>query len=239
MTMPNKITYEKYADFIEILPQLIHDNDAVLGAIVKALSDVMPTREDTNRIIREMDKRFENLTSEVHERFEKVDQRFEDLISEMHIGFERSDKRMERNQKKMDLQFLEMKANIMRMETKTGGDFEEVVLQLMKETLKLEDIDPDKLQRQELKDPDGAIAHVGYKSDIDVLAKNGHTYIVEVKSKANYEAITQILRNAKLFEHNYSIAPTGLIIVALKITQYALEIAKSENIRVVYGDIIQ
>ncbi len=62
-------------DFLKLLPKLIIEDNEVKGAIVTALSGVMATKNDIERVIEHSDKRFEKMD----QRFEKMDQRFEKM----------------------------------------------------------------------------------------------------------------------------------------------------------------
>ncbi|MHA1658283.1 MAG: hypothetical protein ACTSUT_04065 [Promethearchaeota archaeon] len=75
-------------DFLKLLPKLIIEDNEVKGAIVTALSGVMATKNDIERVIEHSDKRFEKMD----ERFEKMDERFE----KMDERFEKMDKRFEK-----------------------------------------------------------------------------------------------------------------------------------------------
>jgi len=58
-------------DFLRLLPKLIVEDNEVKGAIVTALSGVMATKHDIERVIEHSDKRFEKMD----QRFEKMDER--------------------------------------------------------------------------------------------------------------------------------------------------------------------
>ena len=49
---------------MEKLPTLIKENNLIKGAIISALSGVVATKEDIKELIREMDKRFEEMREE-------------------------------------------------------------------------------------------------------------------------------------------------------------------------------
>jgi len=49
---------------LEKLPTLIKENNLIKGAIISALSGVVATKEDIKELIREMDKRFEEMREE-------------------------------------------------------------------------------------------------------------------------------------------------------------------------------
>ena len=62
-------------DFLKLLPKLIVEDNEVKGAIITALSGVMATKHDIERIIEHSDKRFEK----IDKRFEKMDKHFEKM----------------------------------------------------------------------------------------------------------------------------------------------------------------
>jgi len=62
-------------DFLKLLPKLIVEDNEVKGAIITALSGVMATKHDIERVIEHSDKRFEKMDK----RFEKMDERIEKL----------------------------------------------------------------------------------------------------------------------------------------------------------------
>lgn len=62
-------------EFLKLLPKLIREDDEVKGAIISALSGVMATKEDIQRVIEHSDKRFEALQKEMDKRFETMDER--------------------------------------------------------------------------------------------------------------------------------------------------------------------
>ncbi|TFF95063.1 MAG: hypothetical protein EU544_03550 [Promethearchaeota archaeon] len=68
-------------EFLRLLPKLIREDDEVKGAIITALSGVVATKDDIQRVIEHSDKRFEALQQETDKRFkafqEELDKRFE------------------------------------------------------------------------------------------------------------------------------------------------------------------
>ncbi|MHA1721218.1 MAG: hypothetical protein ACTSXK_16995, partial [Promethearchaeota archaeon] len=105
-----------------------------------------------------MDKRFEAIQIQMNKRFEAMDKRFEAIQIQMDKRFEAMDKRFEAvNQHftKIESYNKEMSLTLNRIESKEGKYFENTVLELMEETLKLENINPDKIRREFLTDPNG------------------------------------------------------------------------------------
>lgn len=88
-------------EFLKLLPKLIREDDEVKGAIISALSGVMATKEDIQRVIEHSDKRFEALQKEMDKRFEAMDKRFETMnkrFETMDKRFETMDERITKNQ---------------------------------------------------------------------------------------------------------------------------------------------
>ena len=65
-------------EFLRLLPKLIQEDNEVKGAIITALSGVMATKDDIERVIRNSNQRFE----EINQRFEEANQRFEEAKNE-------------------------------------------------------------------------------------------------------------------------------------------------------------
>jgi len=62
-------------ELLKLLPKLIREDDEIKGAIITALSGVVTTKEDIERIIENSNRRFEAMDK----RFEAMDKRFETM----------------------------------------------------------------------------------------------------------------------------------------------------------------
>ncbi len=62
-------------ELLKLLPKLIREDDEIKGAIITALSGVVATKEDIERIIENSNRRFEAMDK----RFEAMDKRFETM----------------------------------------------------------------------------------------------------------------------------------------------------------------
>ena len=225
---------------LKILPKLIKENDTIKGAIISILSGIVATKEDIKDVIREMDKRFEA----VDKRFEAVDKRFEALQIQIDKRFEsfllQMDKRfkaMDGRLKKIELTNKQISLSVNRIESKEGKYLENTVLELMKETLRLENIIPDKIRKEILTDTKGEIFYPGYTTDIDVIVENGNTYLVEVKATTGSENVAHFLQNVALYEKQKGKKITKPIIVTLRINRNTKVLAENQNIRVIAGNI--
>ncbi len=129
----------------------------------------------------------------------------------------------------------ELSVSIMRIEYKEGELLQDAVLDLMKETLVLQQIDPKKIRRETLTDPEGEIFYKNYTTDIDVLLENDNTYLVEVKATVGSQDIAHFLQNVKLYELRRNKKITRPILVTLRITRNSNTLAEQKNIKVIAG----
>jgi hypothetical protein len=82
---------------------------------------------------------------------------------------------------------------------KQGVQLERTILELMREALKMENVDPDKIKKVVV-DRKGIVFWNDYSSDIDVLVENGNVYAIEVKAKASHADVTRFVQKIKLYE---------------------------------------
>ncbi|HMF30041.1 MAG TPA: hypothetical protein VKK79_01405 [Candidatus Lokiarchaeia archaeon] len=139
----------------------------------------------------------------------------------------------------MDRGFGRVQSALDAYSTKTGEDLEQAVLLLMKETLQLENIDPEKIRKEYLVDRDGAVFTINYDTDVDVLLEDGNVYLVEVKSTADNRDVQDLLNKAQLYQHITGREPTQLILVALKMRERNYNFATQQpNMKVLVGEIV-
>jgi hypothetical protein len=226
--------------FIEILPRLIRENDTVKGAIITALSGVVATKDDIKALIAEMDKRFEAVDKRfeaVDKRFEAMDRRFEALQREMDRRFEALQREMDRRFDQTDRQIKLLGVSVDRLEGKQGILMERTVLDLMRETLKMEHIDPDKVKKAFIVDRTGAVFWKDYSSDIDVLVENGNVYALEIKAKASHADVTRFIQHIRLYELMEMKKVTKSFVISLRIDPDIKTYAESKGIVVIVGEI--
>ncbi len=160
-----------------------------------------------------VDKRFEA----VDKRFEAVDKRFEALIDAMNKGF------------------LTLKVSIDSLGQRSGIRLERTILKLLQKTLENRNIDINKIEWIELIDETGEVFSKNYRTDVDVLIKNGFHFLMEVKYKADSRDIFHFLKVAELYTKKYQ-RPNKLLLVTLDIDPKNQEYAENEKIEVITGD---
>ena len=185
-----------------------------------------------------MDRRFEA----VDKRFEAVDKRFEELIDSMNKRFEAVDKRFEAVDKRfeavietMDRGFLTLKTSIDSLGGRSGIRLEKTILALMQKALVNRDIDINEIQWIELRDETGDVFTENYRTDVDVLLKDGFTFLMEVKYHPDNRDVFHFLKVAELYAKHYQY-PNKLLLVALDIDPGTQAYAESQHIEVITGE---
>ncbi|MHA1491881.1 MAG: hypothetical protein ACTSRI_19785 [Promethearchaeota archaeon] len=210
-------------EFLKLLPRLIRENDEVKGAIISALSGVVSTKEDIEKIIEHSDKRFEAMDK----RFEAMDKRFEALIMQMSRGFE------------------EVKAEIkkVRVMTSSIGDrsgkaLEKTIIELLNNKLIQENIQANKIYNEPLIDKEGILFPKNYSTDIDVLIEGRKTILIDMKYHSDNRKIADFLRRAELYAKTKN-PYDQLVIITLEIKKRYFDYANQQQIKVIAGEVIE
>ena len=144
---------------LEILPKLIRENDTVKGAIITALSGVMPTKDDFNALIAEMDKRFEAMDKRFEALQEQMNKRFEAIQQQM-------DKRFDAMQRQMDI----MQSTLEDIKESFGVPFEQFARNVVSRILEGEGFPGVELTQARFKDPEGEVFPETKEVEIDGLS---------------------------------------------------------------------
>jgi len=182
-----------------------------------------------------VDKRFEELIDSMNKRFEAVDKRFEELIDSMNKRFEAVDKRFEAVMETMNQGFLTLRASIDSLGERSGIRLEKTILALMQKALVNRDIDINEIQGIELRDETGEVFTENYRTDVDVLLKDGFTFLMEVKYHPDNRDVYHFLKVAELYAKHYQY-PNKLLLVALDIDPGTQAYAESQHIEVITGE---
>ncbi|MHA1298369.1 MAG: DUF3782 domain-containing protein [Candidatus Helarchaeota archaeon] len=188
-----------------------------------------------NKRFEAVDKRFEELIDTMNKRFEAVDKRFEELIDTMNKRFEATDKKFNKLVETMERGHLTLRAAIDSLGQRSGIRLEKTILKLLQKTLENRDIDINKIDWIELIDENGDVFSKNYRTDIDVLIKNGHIFLMEVKYKADNRDVFHFLKVAELYTKKFQ-RPNKLLLLTLDIDPRTLEYAERERIEVITGD---
>ncbi|MFV2016576.1 MAG: hypothetical protein ACC656_14195 [Candidatus Heimdallarchaeota archaeon] len=126
----------------------------------------------------------------------------------------------------------------MRIENKEGPYLEKLILGVMEETLKLENIDVEKIRKEHIIDTKGQIFFEGFTTDIDILVENGNVYLVEIKATTGSQDIAHFLQKKKLFELDHGKKVTGLILISLRMNIATYDFAVHRGIKPIAGSMI-
>ncbi len=235
-------------EFLKILPRLIREDDQVKGAIISALSGVVATKDDVNRIIEESNKRFEAIKGDISRVIEESNKRFEAIRGDITRVIEESNKRFEAMDKRfeaMDKRFEEARTNreelrvfISTVSTRSGERLQDAILNLLSDKLIQESIDKSDIKREYLFDPEGKVYYENYNTDIDVLIQNGKTILIEIKNHADNRDVFDLLKKGQLFHIQFNKDYDELMLVCLEINQKNFEQALKQGVRIIAGKVV-
>ena len=218
-------------EFLKLLPKLIREDNEVKGAILTALSGVVATKEDVTRIIEHSDKRFEAVQDQMDKRFDamqdQMDKRFEAIITQMNKGFE--DARQDREK---------LHVQIATVSSRGGEEFQDTVLNLLKDKLIQESIPISDIKRETIVDREGNIFYKDYNTDIDLLIKNEQIILIEIKFKADNRDVYVLIKKGDLYNLLNEKKYDQLMLVCLEINKTNFEQAIKQGIKVITGKII-
>lgn len=195
-------------EFLRLLPKLIREDDEVKGAIITALSGVVSTKSDIERVIEQSDKRFETLILQINKEFSEVKNEIKKIqVAVGSIG------------------------------DRSGKALEDTIIELLSDKIIQENIQASKIHKKYLKDEEGVIFTKNYTTDIDVLIENDKIILIDIKYHTDNRKIFNFLKRAELYsliKKPYN----KLITISLEIEKKYLEYAAEQGIKVITGKVI-
>ncbi|MHA1658841.1 MAG: hypothetical protein ACTSUT_06935 [Promethearchaeota archaeon] len=228
-------------EFLRILPKLIRENDEVKGAIITALSGVVSTKTDIEKIIEHSDKRFEAMDKRfeaMDKRFEAMDKRFEVLIEQMNKGFEEARKERKKGFEDASKERKLLDVKISSIGSRGGGNLQDLILNLLQDKLIQENIIASEIKRERIHDLDEIFYGKNYNTDINVLIQNGKTILIEIKYNADNFKLHHFVKNAELFKHQFKKDYDELIMICLEINEINLKLAEKLGVKVITGKVV-
>ena len=195
------------------------------------MTDLVNEKKIRDLIEKEVEKKFKEIRAK--EPITRED--FLEAINSMNKRFEAVDRRFEEMFEAMNRGFMINKVAIDSLGQKSGIRLEKTILKLMQKILEKRDIDINKIEWIELFDEKGEVFSKNYRTDVDILIKNGLHFLMEVKYKADNRDIYHFIKVAELYSKKYR-RPNKLILLTLDIDPKNLEYAENENIEVIIGD---
>ncbi|MHA1650204.1 MAG: DUF3782 domain-containing protein [Candidatus Helarchaeota archaeon] len=246
LTSKNPLTREEFLKGMDIISERFEAMDRRFEELIKTMNDRF---EAMDQRFEAVDRRFEELIKTMNDRFEVMDRRFEavdrrfeeadrrfkELITTMNDRFEASDQRFKELVEAMNRNFLILKVAIDSLGRRSGIQLEKTILKLLEKSLRHQDIDINKVQWIELIDEKGEVFPPNYRTDVDVLIRDGLHFLMEIKYKADNRDVFHFLKVAELYAKKYR-HPNKLILVSLEINPKTQEYAEKQNIEVITGE---
>jgi hypothetical protein len=211
------------------LPRLVREHPEIVAEIQVRLRDAFASKDDLRAVIEAFDRRteaqhaetlarFEAMQADMDRRFEAMDRRFEAMQADMDRRFEAMDRRfeaMDRRFEAMDKRFELLSGqisvvnlNVGQFVRRSGHKLEDTVAGALRFALARPDIRADQVRlRQEFVDRQGRFGKPGRKAEIDIVAANGRTYLLEVKAFAKARDVRWLADDAAFIAQMADLAP--------------------------------
>ncbi len=177
-----------------------------------------------NQRFKESDERFRELIDTMNQRFDESDKRFRELIDTMNQRYDR-----------VENGHLLLKVAIDSLGRRSGIGLEKAILKLLQKVLENRDIDVNKIKWIELFDEEGEVFTKNYRTDVDILIRDGLHFLMEIKYKADNRDVYHFLKVAELYSRKHR-KPNKLLLLTLEIDPKTQEYAETENIEVITGE---
>ncbi|MFP3210097.1 MAG: DUF3782 domain-containing protein, partial [Thermocladium sp.] len=177
--------------------------------------------------VNDLTERLDKLTERVNELAE-AQKRTEDGLSRLTDAIGELSKEVIGLKKRMD-----------SMGRRWGEDYEEVIKLFFKELVEVEKIDLRYVNRFTYKDEAGQFGPKGSIYEIDVLARNGRVYLIEVKSFADEDDLDWFNVKCSTVTKAFGFNDPIKLFLAVSATEEAVERAKNYGIKMLTGDVIE
>jgi hypothetical protein len=204
------------------LPRLLQEDPTVRRELQEALQEVFPSRTEVAEL-RALREDFNRFVQEAVHRFEAVDRRFEELRTDMDRRFEAVDRRFEAVIGELRTQRL----HLSRLSGRLDYGLEYLVRGVV------EEFAGTALTRSErliLKDAQGEVFGVPADIEFDLFAANGEAYLCEVKSHIEREDVLSFHRKA-LFAAKHLDRPFVRLMIGASMEAAAEKLMQSLGIR--------
>ncbi len=180
----------------------------------------------------EHDRKFNEILAQIAEIMERQaehDRKFNEILERLE-GLERELERVR----------MRVEVTIGSMGRRWGRDLERTTLEIFREVLEREGIEPGRVERFVRVDEDGSVTGVkGRRVEADILVRDGRLYILEVKSHASLDDVEWFHQVSLWVERFMGRKLDRLILVAVNVDDDALERARELGMGVVFGNVIR
>ncbi|BCU66895.1 hypothetical protein HS7_03320 [Sulfolobales archaeon HS-7] len=223
----------------------LEDTVAGLAEAQKKTEERLTRLEDTVAGLAEAQKKTEEKLNELAEAQKKTEERLtrlEDTVA----GLAEAQNKAEQQIAKLAEAIYGVQKDVngikKRMDSmgeRWGEDYEEVMRLFFKELVEEEGIDLTYVNRLTYKDATGQFGAKGTIYEIDILAKNGKVYLIEVKSFAEGDDVDWFNIKTNVVSKVYGFENPIRLFLAVSAVDEAVERAKEYGIRMLAGYVIE
>ncbi len=222
----------------DILHLIRTDEDFKL-ALIGALSTGLVTREETNRILKEIEKLrndfnkyieiIEKRTSAFEKRMEAFERRMEEMREDFNKRMEAFERRMEEMREDFNKRMEAFDIKLSSLGARWGIMSESAIRNALKELLS--EKFGVKVSRWERFDEDGIVFGKPSVIDVDLVIKNKEHILVEIKSHIRKSDVAELLRISELYEKEEGVKPS-LMIISPFVEEKAKEFAELNGVKI-------
>ncbi len=181
-----------------------------------------------NEILEEL-RRLREGQAEHSRRLEEHDRKFNEILEEL--------RRLREDFQRLDMR---VEVTIGSMGRRWGRDLERTTLEIFREVLEREGIEPGRVRKFRYRDADGEYTgRPGSVIDVDILIEDQRLYVVEVKSSAELDHVERLADKVPILERILNRKVDRVYLVAVNVDDDALERAEELGFRVIYGNVIR
>ncbi|MCP6729078.1 DUF3782 domain-containing protein [Metallosphaera sedula] len=241
------------------LKELVRQLTEVVNKLVEGQAKIETRSSEAQKRSEERLTRLESAVeklAEAQKRSEERLTRLESAVENLAEAQKRSEERLTRlesaveklaeAQKRSEERLTRVEENLVRLERKVGNigarwgiDQEEVVREFMAEVFKQEGFDVSLLSSYTYVDEQGVFGEKGDVYEVDILKRNGTTYLIEVKAYAQPKDVSRFNHTCYVVSKVLKLENPVKMMLANVVTQKAVERAKNLGIRLIYGEVEQ
>jgi len=242
-------------DGLNKLTERVNDLTDRLDKLTERVNDLTERMNELMEVQKRTDERLDKLTERVNDltdRLDKLTERVNDLTDRLDKLTERVNELAEAQKRTEDglsrltdaigelsKEVIGLKKRMDSMGRRWGEDYEEVIKLFFKELVEVEKIDLRYVNRFTYKDEAGQFGPKGSIYEIDVLARNGRVYLIEVKSFADEDDLDWFNVKCSTVTKAFGFNDPIKLFLAVSATEEAVERAKNYGIKMLTGDVIE
>ncbi len=231
-------TLKDIGDSIKELTARISSLTELQELLGKSIASLAEAQKRTEENIAKLTERIDQLARKTEERLNKLTERMDQLAEAQRKTEEKIAKLTDAV---MDLRkgMDQLKRSIDSIGKRWGADYEELIREFFKEVLDQLGIDIKYLNRFTYKDDEGIFGFKGVLYEVDIVAKNGKVYLIEVKSFADSDDVEWFRVKIDVVSRALNLKDPVKMMLAVSATKEAIDDAQATGIKLIYGDIFE